>query len=158
MFEARKRAYKQDLIEKARPHLGAGEQVRVLALAQIGVRPWVQIIPTAIGAALLVQAFNGNFPIWAGVLGVLIMLAGSVASFKIRRRLLLRTDERLYSFELPSKGASIKPPLGVFDLAELPPTDDGKPTLEGERLFPSFGANEERGPMVEATTGPPNSR
>lgn len=156
MLEGRVQAYKRELVEGAEPHIGAGERVRVLAMAQGRVGPFVQFIPMAAGIALATGGLFGDtyLPGWAGAVGVLIALAGvAFTTYGVPRRILLPTDARLYVFELPRSGkAAIEEPLAVYEVSELPtgPAEDGPPTLGGERLWPNYGAGGEREAIAAA--------
>ncbi len=155
MFEGRAQAYKRELVEQARPFLEPDEEVRVLALAQAKVGPWVQFIATGVGVSLVLGSFVGDtyLPVWVGVAGALILLAGIVGGLRIPRRLLLRTDERLYEFVLPgSPKAKVEEPLGVHAVAELPLLADGnrRLVLGGQRLWANFGAAGERAAIARA--------
>lgn len=155
MFKRKAQAYKQRLVEEARPYLEAGEEIRVLALAQAKIGPWAQALPTGIGVALFLGSFGNDayLPDWAGILGVLIVVAGFVLTTRVPRVLLLRTDERLYEFKLPgSSRGKVERPLAVHAVAELPVPAAGGRRLElaGKRLWANHGAPGERAAIARA--------
>ena len=142
------RDYKRKLLEGAEPHL-AGEDARVLALAQRGMPPWLQFIPYG----LIGLGFSGGIggdsylPGWATVLMLVLGAAGAFAvPALIPRRMLVRTDQHLYVFKQPNSAkASVEPPLSVHDFSTLIPAVGGKrPELDGDRYYPSFGASGEK--------------
>ncbi len=155
MFEDRAKAYKRGLIDQARPHLEPGEEVRVLALAQARVGPFIQAAPMGLGVSLVLGSFVGDtyLPASVGVAGALIVFASIALAWRVPRLLLLRTDDRLYEFKLPgSPKAKVEEPLAVHQVAELPaPTaGKGRSELGGKRLWANYGAPGERAALARA--------
>jgi len=154
MLEGRVEDYKRDLAEKAQPYLGPDEQVLVLALVQEGVRPWIGFIPSGLGAALVFGSIFGDLlPSWMAIVGLGVVLGGVLLTMRIERRMLIRTDERIYAFEIPSSSkAPLEAPVAAYEVADLPaaPAGDGAPRLGGKWIFPNYGASAERGAITEA--------
>jgi hypothetical protein len=142
------RTWKCELLEKARPLLGTEEEVRVVALAQASVDPWLMFAGWGVGGGLLGGGLFGDtyLPTWVGILGLIAIIAMSWAFAFIPRRLLLRTDSRLFVFDLPrTRKRPLAPPLHGAPADELPP-DPGKRSIQlcGERLWGNFGRSRER--------------
>lgn len=150
------RDYKRGLVDGAEPFLGAGEQVRVIALAQESVPPWAQFLPYVLGGVGFAGGFGGGayLPTWLGVSMVLFSLATAIGSaWLIRRRMLVRTDENLYVFKLPAtRSAAIEAPLAIHPTSDLRPASpaDKGPVLDNSRIYPSFGASGEKEPICRA--------
>ena len=146
-------AWKRELVEKAKPFLGGDGPVRVVAIAQASINPWLTFVPLGVGGALTAGGLLGDmYPRWLGIVGLIVVVAGSVVLSFVPRRLLIRTDETLFVFKLPrSRKEPLGQPLHAAPAGELP-ADTGGRTIElfGERLWASIGAGRERSAMTAA--------
>ena len=151
MFEERDRTYKEGLIERIEPHVGKGERVQAVAVAQVGAPPWVQALPLAAGLVLIVVSMlAGALPGWLGIVGALLVLVGIVAMSLVPRRLVARTNRGVLVFGLPrSQRAAIEAPRARIPLDELPAATSGPVELAGERLWANFGSSIERHALAE---------
>jgi len=151
MLEERERAYKQGLIERLESQIPTGERVEGAAVCQVGLPPWVQVVPLLVGVGLVVVSlFAGVLPGWAGVLGALLVLGGIAMMATVRRRLLARTNRSVHVFEMPrSQKADFEPPRASVAIAELPAYGGASVQLGGERLWPNYGSGIERDALGE---------
>ncbi len=151
MFEERDRTYKEGLIERIQPHVGKGERVQAVAVAQVGAPPWVWALPLAAGLVLIVvSVLAGALPGWVGIVGALLVLVGIAALSMVPRRLVARTNRGVMVFGLPrSQSAAIEAPRATVPLDELPAAGGGSVELGGERLWPNFGSGIERDALAE---------
>jgi hypothetical protein len=148
------KTWKRELLDKARPFLGSDEEVRVVALAQASIDPRLMFAGWGVGGALTAGGLFGDtyLPTWAGVLGLGAIILTSWASALFPRRLLVRTDDRLYVFELPrSRKQPLAPPIHAASANDLPPDSGGRSIeLFGERLWGNFGRTAERHAITAA--------
>jgi len=150
MFEERERTYKEGLIERIEPHVGKGEKVQAVAVAQVGVPPWLQALPLVAGLILIVvSVIVGALPGWVGIVGALLVLVGIAAMSVAPRRVVARTNRSVMVFALPrSQRATIGAPRATVGLDELPAAG-GSVELGGERLWANFGSGIERDALAE---------
>ncbi|UJA21432.1 hypothetical protein HJD18_15225 [Thermoleophilia bacterium SCSIO 60948] len=125
----------------------AGEEVKVLAIGQARVGGWRQLAPIVLGSVLVVQGLltsEGYLPVWAGIAGVVILLAWAVVVARLPLRLITR-GERLHVFALPRRTLSearrgipsLGAPLESFAPDSLPTLEGGDSvTAAGERIWP----------------------
>ncbi len=146
MLEERERAYKEGLAERLESQIPTGERVEALAVCQVGMAPWVQMVPMVAGiAVLIVSLFAGSLPIWVGIAGALLVIAGIGLMLRMPRRLLARTNRSVHAFTLPrSQKAEFEAPLTSIPVAELPEYEGRAAELGGERLWPNYGSGIER--------------
>ena len=151
MFEERERTYKEGLAERIEPQLGKGERVQAVAVAQVGVPPWLQTPPLLIGIVLIVVSLiAGALPSWVGIGGALLVLAGIATMAMVPRRLLARTNRGVIVFALPrSQLTTIGEPRATIGLDELPASAGASVRLAGERLWANYGSGIERDAMAE---------
>ena len=151
MFEERARTHQEGLAERIEPQLGKGERVQAVAVAQVGVPPWLQTPPLMVGIVLIVvSVIVGSVPSWVGIAGALLVLGGIATMAMVPRRLLARTNRSVHVFELPrSQRAAIAAPRASLGLAELPSLSGGSVRLAGERLWANYGSGIERDAMAE---------
>jgi hypothetical protein len=153
------KTWKRELLEKARPFLGSGEEVRVVAIAQGSVDPRLTLVPAGVGGALMAGGLFGDtyLPTWLGILGLVMIAVWSQALALLPRRLLLRTDDRLYVFELPRlRKRPLAPAICSVPAGELPPDPGGRSIeLCGERLWGGYGRGREREAMAAAIAPAP---
>lgn len=151
MLEDRERAYKQGLRERIDRHIGDGERVQAIAVTQVGLRPWVQVLPLLVGIGLIVVSlFAGALPDWVGGIGAALVLAGIAMMSMAPRRLLARTNRSVYVFALPrSQKAEVEGPRASVALADLPSGSGGSVRLGGERLWANYGSGIERDALAE---------
>ena len=125
--------------------------MQAVAVAQVGVPPWLQTPPLVIGIVLIVvSVIVGSVPSWVGIAGALLVLAGIATMAMVPRRLLARTNRSVHVFELPrSQRAAIEAPRASLELAELPSLSGGSVRLAGERLWANYGSGIERDAMAE---------
>ena len=75
-MEERERAYKQGLTERLEPRIPSGERVEAVAVCQVGMPPWAQMVPMVLGiAVLVVSVFADALPGWVGVFGAVLVAA-----------------------------------------------------------------------------------
>ena len=160
MFKRREQAFKRSLVERAQHHLAPGEEVRVIALAQGLVDPRLMLVPIVTAAVLINGSLIGDdnyLPAWSGYLGIVLVVAASIAGFTIPRRFLLRTDEHAYMFELPRRRSSpVGAPLSVIRSAELPPVlrEERSRDFSGERIWANPNTKAERYALTQAVLPP----
>lgn len=146
MLEERERAYKQGLNERLETRIPNGERVDALAVCQVGMAPWVQMVPMLVGIAVLVASlFAGSLPAWVGVVGALLVIAGIGLMLRMPRRLVARTNRSVHVFAMPrSQKAEFQKPLASVPVGELPAYEGRAAELGGERLWPNYGSGIER--------------
>jgi hypothetical protein len=151
MFEERAETHKEGLTERIEPQLGKGERVQAVAVAQVGMPPWLQTPPLLVGIVLIViSLIVGALPSWVGIAGALLVLVGIATMAMVPRRLLARTNRSVLVFELPrSQRAAIEAPRANVGLAELPSLTGASVRLAGERLWANYGSGIERDAMAE---------
>lgn len=86
------------------------------------------------------------------MIGLILLVGGSVAGGLVPKRLLVRTDPCLYLFELPrSRKGPLDAPIHIAPADQLPPDPGGRSVeLFGERLWGNAGARRERAAIAAA--------
>jgi hypothetical protein len=150
MFEERERTYKEGLIERIDSQIGQGERVQAVAVTQVGLPPWVQALPLAVGILAIVISLFVGLPGWVGIVGALLVLGGIVNLSRVSRRLLARTNRSVHVFDFPrSQSAAFEEPRASIALADLPSPSGASVQLDGERLWANYGSGLERDALAE---------
>lgn len=152
MLEGKQAEYRRELVAGVAGRLG-GEDARVIAMTQAGVAPWAPALLIGLAGVIVVGSlFVGRLPVWAVVAAAIVAAAAAWFMTAIPRRMLVRTEARLYVFEM-SRGQreATGEPVAVLEPGELPHDPAAVPAeIAGERLWPNYGAGRERDAMREA--------
>ena len=154
MFEERDQAYRDSLTKRIEDHVPSGERVEAVAVTQVGVPPWLQGSPLAIGFVLIVVSLVFGTPSWVGIAGGLLVVGGIVALTAAPRRLLARTNRGVLVFDFPrSQIAAIDEPIARVSFDELPESTGRSASIAGERMWPNYGSGLEHEALKRVLDG-----